>query len=286
MASVLLVRSLLASCLSVVALVSLGGAGSAAGEPPDAGTSAFWAWSWGDAGELASFASERGFDRVYLFAEGGFTPTVRKAITALTADGIAVEALGGETRWATSQREGMLGFIRSARRYQRSAPAAAKLAGIHLDVEPHALPAWDQHEGRVARSLLASLRAARRAAGPLPLAADMPFWFDGIRLGRGPALAERMIAATDAVTLMAYRDDAGAIADVARREIAIAGRLGKRLTVGVETGDVRPEQVTFHEEGVAAVDAALAAVGERFGARPGYGGTAIHSYASLLELGD
>jgi len=279
-------RPRFAAALLTLAVVLLAAAPAGATPVrPDAGTSALWAWSWQGADDLATFASARGFDRVYLFAEGGFTPKVRDAITALAADGIAVEALGGETRWATSQRDGMLDFIRSARRYQRAARAGAKLAGIHLDVEPHALPAWDQHESRVARSLLASLTAARRAAGPLPLAADMPFWFDGIRLGRGPSLAERMIGTTDAITLMAYRDSAGAIEDVARDEIRIAARLGKPLTVGVETGDVGPEQVTFHEEGTAALTGALAAIGEAFGRRPGYAGTAIHSYASLLALG-
>jgi len=132
------------------------------------------------------------------------------------------------------------------------------------------------------------MRAARGAAGPLPLAEDMPFWFDGVRPGgRGtPSLAERLIRATDAITLMAYRDEADEIADVARREVGIAGRLGRPLTVGVETGDVRPDQVTFHEEGAAALAAALAVVRERFAPSPGYAGTAVHSYASLLALGN
>jgi hypothetical protein len=226
---------------------------------------------------------EHGFDRVYLYAEGGFDGKVREAIAALGAHGIAVEALGGEQRWATTQRGGLLAFVRSAVRYQREAPAGARLAGIHLDVEPYGLGAWDRDQGEVARSLIAALRVARRTSGRLPLAADIPYWFDGIRHGRR-SLAEAAIAATDATAIMAYRDSPGGIVDAARREVAIAGRLGRRATIGVETGAVRPRSVTFHEEGAAALARALEAVRARFAGDRGFGGTAVHHLGSVARL--
>jgi len=266
------------------ALLVLGAPAAAAGEPPDdLGADALWVWSWGGAGELTDFAAADGFDRVYLYAQGGFGPHVRAAIANLGAAGIAVEALGGERRWATDRRDGMVEFVRSARRYQRDAPAGARLAGVHVDVEPWALRAWDRHERRTQRRYVAALRAARRAAGPLPLAADIPFWADGIRLG-GSSLAEAAIAATDAVTIMAYRDSAAEVIDVARREVRIAGRLGKRATIGVETGDYDPPSITFFQEGRAALVAALAAVDARFAAHRGFGGTAVHHYGSITAL--
>lgn len=249
----------------------------------DLGADALWVWSWDDPAELTGYVADGGFDRVYLYAQGGFNRRVRTAIRDLTGAGIAVEALGGETRWATTQRRDMLRFVRSARRYQRSAPAGARLAGIHVDVEPYDLRAWDRDPGGVARSYLAALEAACRAAGPLPLAADIPFWFDGIRAG-GRSLAKRTIAATDAVTIMAYRDTAEAVAEVAEREVAIAGRLGKQATIGVETADVSPPQVTFFQEGRAVLAAALAEVSATFAARPGFGGTGVHHYGSLIDL--
>ena len=247
------------------------------------GADALWVWSWDDPAELSGFVADSGFDRVYLYAQGGFDRRVRRATTALTARGIAVEALGVEKRWATTQRRDMLRFVRSARRYQRSAPPGERLAGIHVDVEPYDLRAWDRDQGRVSRSLVAALRSARRRAGSLPFAADIPFWFDGIRAG-SRSLAERAIAATDAVTIMAYRDSAGAVADVAKREVAIAGRLGKSATIGVETADVSPPQVTFFQEGRDALIAALAEVSTTFAGQPGFGGTAVHHYGSLVDL--
>ena len=272
--------------LALLTAALLAAAPASAGTPlPALGADALWVWSWDDPSELGDYAEANGFDRLYLYSEG-FGSKVDNAIAVLAGRGLAVEALGGEKRWATDHRDGMLDFVADARDYQRSAPPGERLAGIHVDVEPYGLKAWKRDETGTALSLVRSLRAARRAAGPLPLAADVPFWFDGIRLGGGRgSLAAAAIAATDAVTLMAYRDSGPAVADVSRAEIRLAGRAGKRATVGVETGEVRPEQVTFAEEGRAALAAAIAAVRTAFGAHPGFGGVAIHHYGSISELG-
>jgi hypothetical protein len=256
---------------------------ASAGEPQPLGADAVWAWWWEDDAQLVDEVTSYGFDRVYLYAEGGFGPKVRTAIAALTARGVAVEALGGEQRWATTQRGGMLAFVRSAVRYQRNAPPDARLAGVHLDVEPYDLPAWDRDQKAVAGSLIAALRAARRAAGPLPLTADIPYWFDGIR-HRGHSLAAALIRAVDGVTVMAYRDSAPGVIDAARREVELAGAAGKSATVGVETGRVRPRSVTFHEEGAGALIDALAAVRGRLGGQRGFGGIAVHHLGSLAGL--
>ena len=252
----------------------------------DLGADALWVWWWDDPQELADYAVGNGFGRVYLFAEGGFGPKVRTAIADLGSAGVAVEALGGEKRWATDRRSDMLDFVRSARRYDASAPPGAGLAGIHVDVEPYDLKAWDRDERGTQLSLLRSLKAGARASRDLPFAADVPFWFDGIRLGKGRgSLSEAIIAATDSTTIMAYRDSGPAVIEVARREVRTAGELGKTATVGVETGDYEPPQITFFQEGRAALAAALAGIEARFAADPGFGGTAVHHYGSLPELG-
>jgi len=252
----------------------------------DLGADALWVWWWDDPQELSDYAVENGFDRVYLFAEGGFGPKVRTAIGDLTSAGVAVEALGGEKRWATDRRGDMLDFVRAARRYDASAPPGAGLAGIHVDVEPYDLKAWGRDERGTELSLLRSLRAGTRAAGDLPFAADIPFWFDGIPLGDGRgSLAKAIIAVTDATTIMAYRDTGPGVIGVARQEVRIAGGLGKETTVGIETGDYDPPQITFFQEGRAALASALAEIDARFGDMSGFGGTAVHHYGSLPALG-
>jgi hypothetical protein len=283
-------RGAAASTLAV--LLSLISAGSpAAAQPPESRAlsgqvdgSALWAWYWDSPDDLAAFVDERGFSRVYLYCQGGFGRRVTTAIRALASSGVEVEALGGEQRWATTQRPDMLRFVRSAVRYQRDASPGARLAGIHLDVEPYDLHSW-QHDARgTARSLVRSLSAARRAAGRLPLAADIPFWFDTIGTGGRATLAEAVMRSTDAATVMAYRDAGADVIDVARQEVRIAGRLGKPVTIGVETAEVGPEQVTFFEEGRAALEVALTDVESEFASDTGFGGVAVHHYESLRSL--
>jgi hypothetical protein len=272
-----------ALALAIIACMAVAAQPASAAEPRPLGADAVWVWWWEDDAQLADEVTAYGFDRVYLYAQGGFDAKVRAAIAALTSRGIAVEALAGEKRWATTQRADMLAFVRAAARYQRSAPPQARLAGIHLDVEPYDLPSWDRDPHAVGSSLVGSLRAARRAAGDLPLNADVPYWFDGIRQG-DRSLAAAVIAAVDGVTVMAYRDTARGVIEAARREVRLAGDAGKTATVGVETGRVRPRSVTFHEEGTAALTAATAAIRDRLAGQDGFGGIAVHHLGSLAGL--
>ena len=277
-----MIRRVAACALATLSVLALASPAAAQEEP--LGADALWAWSWDSPEELAGDAAEDGFNRVYLYSQGGFDARVRRTVAALAERGIAVEALGGEQRWATTQRADMLRFVRSALRYQRHAPPQARLAGVHVDVEPYGLRSWDRDERGTAASLARALGAARRAAGPLPLSADIPFWFDGIAMGRGRDLAELLMRRTDATTIMAYRDSGPEVIEAARREVRAATALGRPATIGVETDEVSPASVTFFEEGRSALIAAIAEIRAGFGAQGGFGGIAVHHYGSLRAL--
>lgn len=275
-------RRVAACLLATLSLLAAATPAEAQAEP--LGADAMWAWQWESPAALAALASDAGLSRVYLYAQGGFDRKVRAAITALSERGIAVEALGGEKRWATTQRRDMVRFVRSAARYQRRAPAGARLAGVHVDVEPYGLRSWDRDQAAVAASLMRALGEARRAAGPLPLSADIPSWFDSIATAGDGSLARAIIRRTDATTVMAYRDSGPEVIEQARREVRIASALGRQVAVGVETAEVRPRLVTFFEEGRLALVRALAQVDSEFGRRSGFAGTAVHHYGSLQTL--
>ena len=224
----------MAFALAAVVLTVL--ATPAAAQPvDDLGADALWVWSWDDPAELADYVVDNGFDRVYLFTEGGFGPKAGRAIAGLTGAGVAVEALGGGKRWGTDRRGGLLRFVRSARRYDREAPGPGPdWPGSASTSSPTACGLGDRDERGTGLSLLHALAAGTRAARCLPFAADIPFWFDGIRLGNGRgSLARAIIAATDSTTVMAYRDNGPAVIDVTRQEVRMAGALGKTRTVGV-----------------------------------------------------
>lgn len=288
--SCLSTRSPVPLWLALVLALAVAGACSTvatASAAPAGPERAIWVWGWVGPQRLARELDSGGFDRAYLYCQGGFDRKVKRTITALRRRGLAVEALAGERNWATTGRDGMTRFVRSAVRYQRRAPAGARLAGVHLDVEPHALKAWDVRPRRTRLAFLAMLRDARRAAGPLTLAADLPFWFDGVPVHRGNrtvTLSGAALRLVDAATIMAYRDRAGDVIRITRRELRQAARSGTALTIGVETGESSPGYVTFLEEGRAALDAALAVIESTLAPARAFAGTAVHSYGSLRTL--
>jgi hypothetical protein len=272
------------SILAALGLLLGAGHAAAGGGDADVGAEAVWAWSWTSDHELSEITAGAGFSTVYLFAEGGFDGKVRRAIATLRGAGLSVEALAGEPTWALAgHRDGLLEFVRSVTRYQRNADPGLRLAGIHLDIEPHALERWDHNREALIHSYLAGLDAASEAAGAIPVNADIPFWYDAIRFD-GRALLGAVLRRVDGVTVMAYRDTGPDVVDVARAEVAAAARLGKRATVGVETDKVTPEKVTFYEEGRAALIQALAEIRDAFAADPGFGGLAVHHATSLADL--
>lgn len=87
-------------------------------------------------------------------------------------------------------------------------------AALHLDVEPHALDAFDTQQQTLLDRYLAVLRVARRAAGDRPLTVSLPlFW--------PPDVYREVGTIVDRVYLMAYgdqpdRDRANQVLDVAR----------------------------------------------------------------------
>lgn len=266
-------------------VVALLASASARAAGPAVGADAVWDWYWQGSEAPAALASDEGLDSVYLYAEGGFDAKVTAAIERLRAAGVAVEALAGEYAWAQpGNHAGLVEFVERARAFQASAEPSMRLAAIHLDIEPYALNLWHRDRPRLMRSYLAALRAAHRAAGDLPVYADIPFWFDGARYGARRQILDAILRRVDGVTVMDYRDSGPEAIAAAREEVRAAAAAGKQAVIGLETGDVSPETVTFHEEGRAALTEAIAQIRGAYAGDPGFGGIAVHSAESLPSL--
>jgi hypothetical protein len=254
--------------VTLIAALALAAPAHAAGPPT--GADATWDWYWQGADTPSATAANEGLGTVYLYAEGGFDAKVMKAIAALRAQGTRVEALAGEASWARPHnRAGLLEFVRAAR--------GQRVGAIHLDIEPYSLRMWRTDRARLIRSYLAALSAASRAAGPIPVNADIPYWY-------GPTILHELLDRVDAVTVMDYRDSGPAAIASAREEVRAAAAAGKRATIGLETGDVRPASVTFFQEGRAALTEAVAQIRDAYSGNPGFGGIAVHDAASLAAL--
>jgi hypothetical protein len=212
---------------------------------------------------------------------------VRGFLTACHRRGLNVEFLCGDSSWARAERhDDALGHLRAVLAYNRAAGAAARFDGFQYDVEPYLLKEWPAPGLRrdflrlFERAKAEAAEGAPRGASRLVLGAALPFWFDQEKFGR---LDRAVLDRLDYVALMDYVNNPTALIERAANEIAYAGKVGKRVVIGVETQALKEEPMaTFFAEGNAAMERALSAAERHYGngKSAGFGGFAIHFLAS------
>ncbi|OES43510.1 amidase [Domibacillus iocasae] len=257
---------------------------------------ATWLWNpWmivnDEAGTLTFLESKR-VNKVYVQIDQDIPMKVyRSFIKKAFAKGIRVYALDGASDWVAPKGYTSLNeLIKWLIRYQSGSAATQKFAGIHLDVEPYLYSGWTTNQAAAVESYQALLTKAKSSAASLklPLEADMPFWFDEISYkntyGNGK-LAEWVIANTNSVTIMAYRDSAPLIIEIVKNEMDIAEKYGKYIVVGVETGQTSEgDAISFFEEGEAVMNQELSAVQNHYASSAGFNGTAVHHVGSWMTM--
>lgn len=250
-----------------------------------------WMISSDEAGTLA-FLESKAVNKVYVQIDAEIPAAVyRSFIKKAGGQGIVVYALDGAPDWAApkgfTKQNQLMSWLSN---YQLKAASDQKFAGVHLDVEPYLYSGWKSNRAATVKAYQALLLKAKSSTAELnlPLEADLPFWFDEISYkntyGNG-VLAEWVIANTQSVTLMAYRDSAAMIIDLVKSEIAYGEKYGKRVVVGVETGQTdEGDMISFYEEGEAFMERELAAVKAHYAGAKGFGGIAVHHVDSWKRL--
>lgn len=142
--------------------------------------------------ELISYFGAWNFDRVYTSV--GNLPTTSPGVVAnwnstLVDYGIEPQMLLGENTWIfPGTRPNLLALLQNQFinfNNSRSDPRE-RFAGLHLDIEPHGLPAWQNGTGNKKEMLFqlrdtyADVRALLDNNGnaDVPIYADLPVWFD------------------------------------------------------------------------------------------------------------
>lgn len=257
---------------------------------------ATWLWNpWmfvkDEAGTLA-FLESKQVNKVYVQIDSDISKAAyRSFIGKAKARGIEIFALDGAPSWVapkgyTNQNQLMTWLTN----YQNTAEPNAQFAGVHLDVEPYLYSGWNTNRAATVKSYQSLVQRANISTAKLalPLEVDMPFWFDEINFkntyGTG-LLAEWIIANTDRVTIMAYRDSAPMIIDIVKNEMAMAQRYGKSIVIGVETGVTdEGSSITFAEEGEAFMNQQLGEVATHYAGYSAYQGIAVHHVGSWMTL--
>lgn len=274
--------------IGVVLIMAFVFSNGMSGEAAAADVRATWLWNpWeivhDGAGTLA-FLESKNINKVYVQIDREIPASFyQRFIEKASMQGMQIYALDGAPNWVSKKgytnQDQLMSWIQT---YQAASHSIQKFSGIHLDVEPYLYSGWSANQKATILSYQKLLKKAKASADrlSLPLEADVPFWFDEISyknmLGTG-ILAEWVVANTNSITIMAYRDTAPLIIELVKNEVGYAAKYGKTAVVGVETASTdEGDAITFFEEGEAYMNGQLAEVQAYYANTPGYGGIAVH----------
>ena len=235
----------------------------------------------------------------------GFESDFEQLVAEAAADGLGVDAVGGDQAWATSQKKGPAELLAVVSQIEAGSPATV-LDGVQFDVEPWGLKNWSSHRKADARDwvrFIAATVSTWRADGlGGRLGFTVPYWFDGATGGvprvtdEGSSgypfqLALGLLAPLPDTVLnvMAYRNTTsgpnGSLALFGSNIDAVnsAGSTTE-LLAGQETGNVQPAETTFYGMPCSTFVAATNQITDAFDGDASYQGIAVDDVESLEAL--
>jgi hypothetical protein len=196
---------------------------------------------------------------------------------------IQVELLFGGNQWvenpdvAVALAQQASGFINKM--------AAPKAVAIHFDVEPHALPNWDNDKQRLSSLYLDLLDRLHLAVGRTPLQVDIGHFYGGVNVSRSgttKSLLRWVLERVDGAVLMAYNSDPNNVLAFIKDEFGQSQGGGPQLRVGLACDcDLTPLENYCSRP---TLESALAMVRQAYGTNPSFAGLAVHSYGSYRSL--
>jgi len=282
----------------------------------EARTGALGVWVWradavkdeAQGRELVDFCKSQGIDTILMQTHFGSNAMPSKLeheegyrhLLKIAAEaGVKVEALDGASQMALPEgREGALKKLDAVLAFQASQPEKERFSAIHYDIEPYTLPRWreSQQEARViAREMLETytlLRDRVKAEFPdLPVKFDIPAWYDaklGLALdfaGSTKLLSEHVQDIADEVVLMSYRRTAtgkNSVEEIGRQELAYAAKTGKKLSLALETIELKEDQqISFFGLPAEQFRGVVQELFKELDDMPGFGGLYLHQYDRL-----
>lgn len=210
----------------------------------------FGVWWWDDtldSGKYFEFAKDNGVNEIY-YCSDDFDENTSQFIEKAKKENIKVYFLAGEYEWL-SDSSNLYNKINAYVSYQKK--FSNKFSGIHLDIEPHQNPEFDNNREELISNLIKLANSLKNKYPDITFDYDLPFWLnDEISFnGQNKEAYKHMIDVADRVFLMSYRDSADAIYEVSKDEIEYAQSVDKVLVLGLETKSNEGDKVSFQEEG-------------------------------------
>ncbi len=233
-----------------------------------------------------------------------FLSEFRGLVTEADADGLKVDAVGGDPSWS-KHPSGAQDLLAAVARVTAELPVGA-LDGVQFDVEPWGLAGWRQHATVRAVDWLRFVQTMvndwQQDGLVGSLGFTVPYWFDGDNGGVPRvtfdgiegypfqlSLALLAPLADTVLNVMAYRDTtsgpngSNALFN-ANLQLAVAAGSHTSLLLGQETGKAKPTSITFYGKGCAAFQTAVNQIGTAFGEDQNYSGIPVDDVESLLAL--
>jgi chitodextrinase len=279
---------------------------------------------------LFSFVAANNIQRIYLYANKStlagstFSSNLKTFLnTAWNTHCLKVELLDGASNWVVTDNTYLPGPTNTSARDWVAAAIAfnnsitgsnVKLAGLHMDTEPHGFVYgdypdytiyWSRNSSdpayvvadpvKVSKAYLKMLDAveAQMVGSGLAMAVDVPRWYDtssnlvSINYdGVTKNLMQHVFDRVDELGIMDYIVGAGNIYSDALNELNYGMQLGKKVTIGVETIDLTSYgggngSVSFWTTSCSqmedALDDVFALVGNN-NKLPGFSRMAVHAY--------
>ena len=211
--------------------------------------------------KLLKFCGQEGIshlDQHISFANTENTLTVKNQdalvslVTTAGKQGITVNVLrGSKDMFFRGNHKKTLEELRAIISFDENLPSGTHLAGVKYDVEPYGTAEWKAGGGSRRKVIIDYLtflqeakRLLKREAPHLNLAVDVPFWWDDEKFsvrfnGVDKLLIEHVQDLTDYICIMSYRTNAKEVLECIRHEQTYAGRIGKTICAGLETGNVK-----------------------------------------------
>jgi len=244
-----------------------------------------WVWATPDNQTLVDFATAHGVEELFYSVSPAITGAelarVQDLRTRAHAAGIVLDALGGDSTWATTNTADALAW-------ESDAIATGLFDGIHLDIEPAQLPDWSTNTAADALSFFSAMKQIRANDTHVHLELDCQFSYGTIAVTGYPSLADAVDTTVDEITIMSYRNtDTGAngMFGIAEDELTRGQKAGIAVRLGAETNDVAPAEITFYGMTGTAMAAVLAQTDTSAATYAAYRGIAVEDYTGWSAIG-
>lgn len=206
-------------------------------------------WWWDDSLEdkYFDFVKDNEINEIY-YCNDDFDDNTSNFIGKAKENNIRVYWLAGEYKWLNDPSN-LYEKIDQYIEYQDS--HSNKFWGIHLDIEPHQDPNFDNDRDILITRLIELASELKVKYPNIKFDYDIPFWLDDeIIFNEVKKNAyKHMIDIANRIFIMSYRDTSEEIYEVSKDEIEYAHSEGKVLVLGVETKSNESDKVSFEEEG-------------------------------------